>query len=122
MDSYGNWGFPKGHINPHESAAQAARREVIEETGLHDLALRSALSTIDWHFRFEGNLIHKYCHYFLFEVGSGEPVPELEEGIAACRWYSAQDALDRITYANAGAVLQEAIERVREIYGERQEP
>jgi len=29
-----NWGFPKGHVENHESAEQTARREVLEETGL----------------------------------------------------------------------------------------
>src|SRR3989441_5545087 len=36
-DSYRNWGFPKGHLEPGEPPADAARREVAEETGLKDL-------------------------------------------------------------------------------------
>ncbi|MBI1967619.1 MAG: NUDIX domain-containing protein, partial [Gemmatimonadetes bacterium] len=36
-DSYHNWGFPKGHLEPAEPPADAARREVSEETGLQDL-------------------------------------------------------------------------------------
>ena len=38
-DSYRNWGFPKGHLEAAEPPAEAARREVTEETGLEDLAL-----------------------------------------------------------------------------------
>lgn len=30
-----NWGFPKGHLEKGETRADAARREVLEETGLH---------------------------------------------------------------------------------------
>ncbi|MDR0531220.1 MAG: NUDIX domain-containing protein [Oscillospiraceae bacterium] len=30
-----NWGFPKGHIENTETPEQTARREVLEETGLH---------------------------------------------------------------------------------------
>src|SRR5439155_693058 len=33
-DSHKNWGFPKGHLDPAEPPADAARREVTEETGL----------------------------------------------------------------------------------------
>ncbi|MGH7623018.1 MAG: NUDIX domain-containing protein, partial [Gemmatimonadaceae bacterium] len=51
-DSYRNWGFPKGHLEKGERAEDAALREVAEETGLDDLAVRGPLSTIDWHFRF----------------------------------------------------------------------
>lgn len=30
-----NWGFPKGHLEMGESVTDAAKREVLEETGLH---------------------------------------------------------------------------------------
>lgn len=30
-----NWGFPKGHLEMGETKYDAARREVLEETGLH---------------------------------------------------------------------------------------
>lgn len=30
-----NWGFPKGHLEKGETRADAARREVLEETGIH---------------------------------------------------------------------------------------
>lgn len=30
-----NWGFPKGHLEMGETRADAARREVLEETGIH---------------------------------------------------------------------------------------
>jgi len=37
---YDDWSFPKGKCDPGESCADAARREVAEETGLHcDLGL-----------------------------------------------------------------------------------
>ena len=42
-DSYKNWGFPKGHLEPAEPPADAARREVTEETGLQDLVLHGPI-------------------------------------------------------------------------------
>jgi 8-oxo-dGTP pyrophosphatase MutT (NUDIX family) len=36
--AYKNWDFPKGLIEPGEDALAAARREVLEETGLAELA------------------------------------------------------------------------------------
>ncbi|PYP41662.1 MAG: hypothetical protein DMD43_05675 [Gemmatimonadetes bacterium] len=75
-DSYDNWGFPKGHLEEGESPAEAAMRETAEETGLHDLRLHGPIRVIDWHFRFRGRYIHKFCHFFLFESPSGEPVPQ----------------------------------------------
>ena len=107
-DSYKNWGFPKGHLEVDEPPELAALREVQEETGLDDLALRGEIDTIDWYFRFRGRLIHKVCHFYLMESVSGETSPQREEGITACRWATMRDAMQSISYANARAVLERA--------------
>ena len=112
-DSYKNWGFPKGHLEPGEPPAEAARREVGEETGLDDLVLRGPIKVIDWYFRFRGKTIHKYCHFFLFESKRGEPVPQADEGITECTWVPLDEALETISYDNARDVLQRAAEMQR---------
>ena len=112
-DSYRNWGFPKGHLEVGEPPADAARREVSEETGLGDLVLHGPIKVIDWYFRFRGTTIHKYCHFFLFESREGEPVPQAEEGISACVWHRMEQALETISYDNARSVLRRAGEMVR---------
>lgn len=112
-DSYRNWGFPKGHLEPGEPPADAARREVAEETGLADLILHGPIRVIDWYFRFRGKTIHKYCHFFLFESRAGDPVPQEEEGITECAWHPQEDALATISYDNARGVLRRAAEMVR---------
>jgi 8-oxo-dGTP pyrophosphatase MutT (NUDIX family) len=112
-DSYRNWGFPKGHIEPGEPPAQAARREIAEETGLADLLLHGPIQVIDWYFRFRGKTIHKYCHFFLFESKQGEPVPQTEEGITDCAWRALDDSIRTISYDNARGVLEQAAELVR---------
>ena len=111
-DSYRNWGFPKGHLEKHELPEAAALREVAEETGLTDLVVRGELSTIDWHFRFRGKLIHKICHFFLMESEIASTSPQREEGITACKWLPIDEALALISYANAREVLQRAAEMV----------
>ena len=112
-DSYENWGFPKGHVEQGEPEAEAARREVTEETGLADLIPRGPVEVIDWYFRFRGRTIHKYCHFFLFESASGDPVPQVDEGITACVWKPIGAAVEAISYDNARAVLERADTIVR---------
>ena len=107
-DSYRNWGFPKGHLEVGEPPADAARREVAEETGLRELALHGPIRVIDWYFRFRGKTIHKYCHFFLFESKHGEPVPQTDEGISDCAWYAPDEARRTISYDNARTVLEQA--------------
>ena len=112
-DSYNNWGFPKGHLEGDESPAQAALRETAEETGLDHLVLQGPIRVIDWHFRFRGRHIHKYCHFFLFESPEGEVCPQVDEGITACQWRPLNEALEVLSYDNARGVLKRAGEMVR---------
>ena len=111
-DSYHNWGFPKGHLESGERAEDAALREVREETGIDDLALRGRIETIDWYFRFRGQLIHKVCHFYLMETSQATTNPQHAEGITACRWVAFDDARSAISYANARKVLGRAYEMI----------
>ena len=111
-DSYGNWGFPKGHLERGERADTAALREVMEETGLRSLQLVGSIGSIEWHFRFRGALIHKNCEFFLMESGSGDTRPQQSEGITDCRWTTAEEAQALIVYENARGVLRAARDMV----------
>lgn len=111
-DSYGNWGFPKGHVEGGETPEEAALRECSEETGLEKLRLVGPLGTTDWYFRAGGGLIHKYCDYFLVEAeADAVAAPRREEGIQACSWSTGEQAARQVTYANARAVMRFALER-----------
>jgi 8-oxo-dGTP pyrophosphatase MutT (NUDIX family) len=107
-DRYRHWGFPKGHLEGAETAADAALREVEEETGLGQLRLGPRLQTIDWFFRFRGRLIHKFCHFYLIESPQGETVPQVDEGITECVWLPLSEAIATISYDNAREVLRAA--------------
>jgi 8-oxo-dGTP pyrophosphatase MutT (NUDIX family) len=111
-DSYGNWGFPKGHLERGERADTAALREVMEETGLRDVSVRDSIQTIEWFFRFRGRLIHKSCQFFLMEAATSETTPQRSEGITACRWMTFDEAQELIVYENSREVLRRASEMV----------
>ena len=111
-DPYGNWGLPKGHIENGESSEEAAIREVSEETGLCELSLGPSLGTIDWHFRTNENLVHKFCEFFFIISRKGEARPQLEEAITECLWLPVQDAIVNVTYDNARQVMKRAAEMV----------
>lgn len=117
-DSYGHWGFPKGHVERGERPETAAMREVMEETGLRSLTLAGLIDAIEWFFRLHGRLIHKWCEFFLMEAGPGGTTPQRTEGITACRWASLDEALSLIQYENARAVLRRADAMVRARLGE----
>jgi 8-oxo-dGTP pyrophosphatase MutT (NUDIX family) len=109
-DSYGNWGFPKGHVEGVETSEQAALRECREETGLANLRTIAPIGTTDWYFRSGRGLVHKFCDYFLLQAqAEDEARPQRGEGIRACAWLSPDDALARVTYSNARAVLRSGL-------------
>ena len=117
-DSYQNWGFPKGHLETGERAEDAALREVREETGIDDVALRGNIDTIDWYFRFRGRLIHKVCHFFLMETAQALTSPQRAEGITACQWVGYDAASVAISYSNARLVLRRAHEMITSVPAE----
>ncbi|HMV33800.1 MAG TPA: NUDIX hydrolase, partial [Gemmatimonadales bacterium] len=112
-DPYEHWGFPKGHLEGEESPAEAAFRETAEETGLTDLVMLGPIRIIDWHFRFRGRYIHKYCHFFLFESAAADVIPQQDEGITDFRWLELEAALEQLSYDNARGVLKRAGEMAR---------
>ncbi|HEX3928595.1 MAG TPA: NUDIX domain-containing protein [Gemmatimonadales bacterium] len=112
-DSYNHWGFPKGHLEDGESPVVAALRETHEETGLEHLIVSGPIRIIDWHFRFRGHYIHKFCHFFLFESPHGDANPQVDEGITAVRWEPLDEALEALSYDNARGVLRRGSEMAR---------
>ena len=108
-DPYGNWGLPKGHLEGSEGPPEAGLREVGEETGLGDLRIGPKLRTIDWYFRLKGQLIHKFCTFFIMASDAGEPIPQEAEGISECVWVPLLEAVDAVDYENARSVVKDAV-------------
>jgi len=112
-DPYGKWGLPKGHLERDETSLDAAVREVCEETGLQTVQVGPELGTIDWYFRLEGRLVHKYCDYYLMHSPEGEAIPEQAEGITECVWLELDEAVSTVAYDNARSVVERAREVIR---------
>lgn len=71
----GLWGYPGGHVEPGETAAEAAVRELFEETGVR-AAPGAVLGTLDLIHRDEAGLL--LSHFFLVAVSctyeAGDPL------------------------------------------------
>lgn len=96
------WIFPKGHIEPGESAVQAAVREVLEETGIEASPLASVGSKA---FTLAGRRIN--VEYFVMEfrrtVGSGEG--------REMTWAPLDSALRLLTFPDTRELLLLACDR-----------
>lgn len=93
----GRWDLPKGKIDPGETAAEAALREVTEETGLRNPEIVRYLGTT-WHvYKPASNPassipVLKDTHWFLMRASASEQlVPETAEDIDEARWFMPYD-------------------------------
>ena len=93
----GHWTYPKGHKEPGESNLTAARRELLEETGLlvvEFLSLRPYLE--NYTFRKDGQTIDKLAWYYPATV-SGDLQLQTSE-IQQSRWTPLPEAASLLTH------------------------
>ena len=84
--------LPKGHIEPGETAQEAALREVCEESGYCRLAILADLGEIRNEFDFRGKHVVRDERYFLMELqdptrqAPRHPHPHSEEALFEPLW------------------------------------
>lgn len=85
---FGRWDLPKGKLEKHENEAEAALREVEEETGIKGHRLISELPATFHMYEHKGRKVLKKTFWFAMEYDGNEPlVPQLEEEITAAGWF-----------------------------------
>ena len=108
------WQLPKGHLEPGELPAQAAVREVREETGVTGTILEP-LSGVDYTFLERGvHRIRKHVDYFLLAYESGSEANFEPREVVAARWFQWPEAIAMLSHANDRRVAEQAWRLVRE--------
>lgn len=102
---YDDWSFPKGKLDPGETAPVAAIREVAEETGLH-VRLGPALTSQHYPVAGRGKTVHYW-------VGWPEGDPDVSgylvnDEIDEVVWLPVEEAQQRLTYDRDRTTLVEA--------------
>ena len=85
------WVLPKGKLMPREHPRDAAKREVLEETG-HDVSVHEFLGSVSY--VVEGKL--KIVQFWLMRA-TGAPVHELNDDVKAVKWLPLRQAIDTLT-------------------------
>ncbi len=82
------WDLAKGKVDKGETFAQAAIREVSEETGLNNLKIARPLMSTYHTYPHKGDIVLKKTYWFEMEYnGNDTPIPQTEEDIEEVKWF-----------------------------------
>ena len=115
----GIWALPKGKIDPGESAAEAAVREVREETGVEGRIVEKLgdvryTYTATWEGA-KGERIFKIVTFFLLTAGRGR-IDEIDEAMRVevdeARWLPLDEAPRLLTHKGEREMAAKAWEKI----------
>ncbi len=101
----GHTAFPKGHVEPGETEAETARREILEETGI-EVEIDERFRTTDAFSPKAG--VMKDVVYFLARPTGGELRPQKGE-VESLAWLTPEEARAAVTYPASRRILDEAM-------------
>src|SRR5919198_4131055 len=101
--------LPKGHIDPGESAAEAAAREVREETGVEGTLVERLEDIRYWYVR-GGTRVLKVVSFFLFRYRSGS-VRNHDHEVDSAEWVPLAEAPKLLAYRGEKQVAAAAQSR-----------
>jgi 8-oxo-dGTP pyrophosphatase MutT (NUDIX family) len=102
--------LPKGHPDGQESAAEAALREVREETGV-DAEVVESLGQVKYWYQRDGRRIAKVVEFFLLSYVTGD-VADHDHEVEAARWIPAEEAAKSLTYDGERQMVRKALSRL----------
>ena len=111
----GTWALPKGNIDPGETPAETAVREVWEETGVHG-RLVEKLGDVRYTYTRRGGLrVFKVVSFFLLRAGRGR-IGEIEERmhveVAEVSWLPLDEAPRLLAFGGEREMVAKARARL----------
>jgi 8-oxo-dGTP pyrophosphatase MutT (NUDIX family) len=111
----GTWALPKGNLDPGESPAETALREVLEETGVQGRLVEKLGDVKYTYTRRGGPRVFKIVSFYLLRAGGGR-LGEIEERmrveVAEARWLPLDEAPRLLAYGGEREMAAKARDRL----------
>jgi 8-oxo-dGTP pyrophosphatase MutT (NUDIX family) len=111
----GVWALPKGNVDPGESPAETAVREVWEETGVQGTLLEKLGDVKYVYTRRDGERTFKIVSFFLLRAGRGR-IGDIDDAmrveVADVRWLPLEEAPKLLAYKGEREMAAKALDRV----------
>jgi 8-oxo-dGTP pyrophosphatase MutT (NUDIX family) len=103
--------LPKGHIEPGEKGAEAAVREVREETGV-DSHLVEKIDDIRYWYSRDGARVLKVVSFFLLAYRGGSVENYQREEVEGAEWIPLEEAPERLAYKGEKEMARAALSKL----------
>jgi 8-oxo-dGTP pyrophosphatase MutT (NUDIX family) len=105
--------LPKGHIDPGETAAEAAQREVREEAGVEGALVEKLGDVRYWYVRRGAGRVLKVVSFFLFRYHSGS-VQNHDHEVDSAEWIPLDEAPRLLAYKGEREMAEAALSSLAE--------
>lgn len=113
QDSKNRWTIPKGHIEPGETAKQAAVREIGEEAGLKQVSVICWIGKIHFKYRRLDKLVLMSTQIYLVHALNDRETPTKEKWMNGIKWFKFNEALEAIEYEDIEKLMLVAKKKIR---------
>ena len=103
--------LPKGHIEPGESGAETAVREVREETGIEGTLVEKLDDIRYWYTR-GGARVLKVVSFFLLSYRAGSVRDYQREEVDGAEWVLLEEAPRRLSYSGERKMASAALSKL----------
>jgi 8-oxo-dGTP pyrophosphatase MutT (NUDIX family) len=114
-EAHPRWQLPKGLVEPGETPAAAAVREVREEAGVETEPVAPLERVEYWYVGTEpdGERVryHKFVHFFLLRYLAGD-VKDHDREVAEARWVPVAEATGILAFTSERRVMQRAAQHL----------